>query len=203
MPFSLVPSPKQEQRHANTGHSGSRVLTFILWGLLIAILVFAGLSACSRQTPVRTPVNLLTEHSGNFDATANITYKELRATATIVQETPRACSVTFSSPASLKDMSFVFREGVVDMAYKGLAFTFDPQSLPGGAAAKIAVAGINRAMKDDGITVDYTEGILSLSGIMESGEFSLRLDPESGNLMKLSVPAEELEIEFINFTFLD
>jgi hypothetical protein len=99
-------------------------------------------------------------------------------------------------------MAFVFHGDTVDLSYKGLSFSFDPQSLPGGAVAQIAVSSINRAMKDDGITMDYSAGALTLSGIMESGEFTLRLDKENGNLIKLWVPSEELEIEFANFTFL-
>jgi hypothetical protein len=203
MSFSLVPqSPDFNRRGGNPPHK-TWWKPFSLGVLLTLIACIGGFAACALQPTPQPPANPLVSHIGNFDTAANITYRDLKATATITQETPQSCAVTFSSPASLQDMSFVFREGVVDLAYKGVSFTFDPQTLPGGALAKIAVAGVNKAMKDDGVTVDYTEGVLSLSGLLESGEFTLRLDPENGNLMKLLVPAEDLEIEFVNFTFLD
>ncbi|MDL2233593.1 hypothetical protein LJC63_08480 [Ruminococcaceae bacterium OttesenSCG-928-L11] len=169
-------------------------------------LLCLGIVSCSNRQKLLTPAkpeNPLPAHSGNYQSSASIRYGELEATATIIQETPRACAVTFTSPPSLADMSFVFQEGVVDLGYKGLAFTFDPHSVPGGAVAKVAVSAINKAMKSDGVAVDYSDGALSLSGVMESGEFVLRLDAENGNLLKLLVPAEDLEIEFLNFTFLD
>lgn len=168
-------------------------------GLIVAFLL--GLCGCAAGGG--TPGNPLPEHSGNFDTSATISYKDLKATATITQETPKACAVTFTSPPSLTDMSFVFQGETVELGYKGVSFTFDPATLPGGAVAGMTVSAINKAMKDDGISVDYTAGVLTLNGVMESGEFSLRLDAENGNLLKLSVPAEELEIEFVNFTFLE
>jgi hypothetical protein len=204
MSSSLVPkAPDYDHRGGNRPPPKSWWKPFSLGVLLTLIVGIAGFAACALRPTPKAPTNPLINHIGNFDTTANITYRDLKATATITQETPQSCAITFSSPASLQDMSFVFREGVVDLGYKGVSFTFDPQTLPGGALAKIAVAGVNKAMKDDGITVDYTEGVLSLSGLLESGEFTLRLDPENGNLLKLLVPAEDLEIEFVNFTFLD
>jgi hypothetical protein len=203
MSFSLVPQPTGYDRRGGNPPPKGWWRPFSLGVLLTLIVCIGGFAACALRQAPQSPANPLVSHVGNFDTTANITYRDLKATATITQETPQSCAVTFSSPASLQDMSFVFREGVVDLGYKGVSFTFDPESLPGGALAKIAVAGVNTAMKDDGVTVDYTEGVLSLSGLLESGEFTLRLDPENGNLMKLLVPAEDLEIEFVNFTFLD
>ena len=176
-------------------------IVFLLFLIFILILPLI-FSACSRSTGP-TDKNILMDRTGNYETTASITYKDLQATAQISRETPRSCSVMFTSPKSLADMSFIFYEDAVDLAYKGLSFSFNPGSVPGGAAAKIAVELINRSMRDDGVSVDYSAGILTLSGIMESGEFSLRLDRENGNLLTLSVPAEDLEIEFINFRFLD
>ncbi|MCL2055733.1 MAG: hypothetical protein FWH02_00765 [Oscillospiraceae bacterium] len=173
----------------------------ILCAVLISITLAVSISACQKAAVKHQ--NPLLKQSGNFDTTANIKYRDLHATATITRETPGACSVSFTSPASLADMSFVFHDGVVDIAYKGIGFTFSPNSLPGGAVAKVAVAAINKAMRDDGLEVEYTEGALILNGIMENGAFTLRIDPESGNLLKLAIPAQQLEIDFFGFNFLD
>ena len=165
-----------------------------------AIFLLTAFTACQKK-PV--PEESLPLRSGNFETTANISYKELKATATITRETPKSCIVVFTSPESIKDMAFVYSEGNVDLSYKGMSFSFDPDSLPGRAIANIAIAGINKAMEADGFSLDYTGNALVLTGVMESGEFTMRLDKESGNLIKLSVPAEDLEIEFVNFSFLD
>lgn len=171
-------------------------------GILVTIcLCLLCLTGCgSKAEEQSTP---LKKHSGNYSSTANITYKELQATATITQESPQSCAVVFSSPPSLKDMAFVFHKDNVDLNYKGMSFSFNPNSLPGGAVAGMAVSAINTAMRDDGLQVELADDALEVSGVMQSGEFKLRLDAKNGNLLKLSVPAEELEIEFVNFQFLD
>lgn len=143
------------------------------------------------------------EHTGNYYTAAKITYKELKARALISQETPASCSVVFESPQSLSDMAFVFRRDNVDVNYKGLSFTFEQDSLPAAAVAKLAVSAINRAMRDDGLEVMLDNGTFEVKGMLESGEFILKINEETGSLMKLLIPAEELEIEFENFTFLD
>lgn len=170
---------------------------------LLVILLIAGafFTGCAKKQPdTKEP---LKGRTGNYTTTAKIGYRDLQATARISQESPSSCAVTFESPESLEDMGFIFREDSVDLSYKGLSVTFEPDTLPGGAVAKMAVTAINKAMKDDGLTVAMTDGALEIRGMMESGEFILTINKETGNLMKLSVPAEELEIEFANFKFLD
>lgn len=164
--------------------------------VLLCVLTLAG---CQKPKPQ----NPLPKQSGNYETAAEISYKELKATASISRETPESCTVVFDSPPSLKDMSFIFRRDSVDLGYKGLSFRFDPDSLPGGAIANLTVSAINRAMSDDGLSLALANGALEITGVMDSGEFRLLLDPESGNLIKLSVPAEELEIAFSNFHFLN
>ena len=170
--------------------------------LIVAGVLCAGLCACGSAAPAE-PVPPLAGHTGNYDTQAKITCGELSATATVSQESPDACTVTFTSPDSLEDMAFLFRQDSVDVSYKDLGFQFDPGSVPGGAIAKVMVSAVGKAMRDDGVTAESTEAGTELSGTLETGAFTLRLDPESGSPLKLSVPSEELEIEFVNFRFLD
>lgn len=174
---------------------GSFKLLVLLCGFL---LIF---TSCSQKN--KKPEDIFAGHTGNYSTSAKIAYKELKATARISRETPVSCSVVFESPESLKDMAFVFQRDSVDLNYKGLSFNFEQDSLPATAVAKIAVSAINRAMRDDGLSVALDGGVLEITGMLESGEFILRVNGETGSLMKLLVPAEELEIEFENFTFLD
>lgn len=169
--------------------------------LLVAAVSIGLLAGCGEKSPAKSE-QPLAEHTGNYQTTANINYKDLKATAVICQDIG-SCSVSFTAPASLKDMAFVFGEDAVDVSYKGLGFQFDPQSLPGGALARIMTSSINKAMRNDGISVTLTDSGIDLTGMLDVGEFTLQLDRDSGNILKLSVPSEELEIEFLNFRFLD
>ncbi|WRS27622.1 hypothetical protein U6B65_00425 [Oscillospiraceae bacterium MB08-C2-2] len=171
--------------------------------LLLALLVLLTGTGCAKKQDTQKPSpDVSAALNAPFSTSANISYKELAATAVLSRETPQACTVTFSSPASLKDMSFMFTQDLVTIRYKGLSFDVDPADIPTSNAARIAVAAINKVTSDQGLTVDYTDTALAFSGVMESGAFTLKLDRENGSLLKLSVPSEELEIEFVSFEFL-
>lgn len=169
--------------------------------VLLAILLATFVTGCALKKQSVKPQNRAI-HAAGFDTTAEIKYKTLSATAKISQETPAQCTVAFSSPESLEGLSFAFHENGVDMAYRGLMFTFDPDSVPGTAAASMAVRAINAVMRDQGVELRSDGSFIELQGTMDSGEFLLRVDAESGNLLKLSVPDEDFEIVFGGFTFL-
>lgn len=176
----------------------SRFTAFVFSAILPLLLI----TGCS-DNPLAQISSPLEKHSGMYDATANISYRGLDATATISQTTPDRCSVQFSSPASLQDMAFVFTEDSVDVSYRGLSFSFDPGSMPSAAISKLAVSAINSSFLDENIELTRTDSGILLDGVSDGGEFTLQLDGESGNFLKLSIPSQELEIEFENFRFLD
>ena len=173
----------------------------LILAAVICIAFVLSLTSCSPKE--KTPEDLFEGHSGNFDTTANISYKDLSATARITRETPRSCSVTFSSPESLADVAFVFWDDRVDLNYKAMSFTFDPNSVPGAAVARLTAAAVNSALSGKGLAVQYADNALTLSGALDSGSFTLRLDQGDQRLLKLSIPDQQLDVEFINFTFLD
>lgn len=165
-------------------------------------LALALLCGCSQASPSK-PESPLAGHAGSYEATAHISHQGREAAATISQSTPEACTVVFTAPDSLKDMTFVFQRDSVEVGYKGLAFRFGPNLLPGGAAANVAVSAINRSIQDDGIQMVKTDADIQLTGTLEAGAFTLYLEPQEGRVTKLSLPGEELEIKFENFRFLD
>lgn len=65
-----------------------------------------------------------------FETTANISYKDIKATARIVSEEPRSCTVSFTSPSSLNGMSFAFAKDKLTVDYNGISFDLDPSNLP-------------------------------------------------------------------------
>lgn len=169
--------------------------------LLAAILLFL-FCGCGRHV-ADAPSSPLAGRIGGYETNASITYRDLHATATIAQPTPDACTVTFSSPESIQDMVFQFGQDSVDVQYKGLHFQYAPESLPDGAIANLAVKALNKAMQDDGVTIEASVDGLELRGILRSGPFTLLFDPQTQTPAKLFVPDAELEIVFDNFRFFD
>ena len=62
---------------------------------------------------------------------------------------------------------------------------------------------LNAALNDDGISVREEEGRLIVDGTIDAGDFSLIIDAENGNILKLSMPENDLELEVLNFKFLE
>lgn len=183
-----------------------RILLIVLCAVILVSAFFLILTQCNKNggTPFPPAGNqILKKLSGNFKTTARITYRGLTATAEITQDSPESCTVAFSAPDSLNGMSIHFTSESVEVSYKGLGFAFDPTALPGASVAKTAVSAINTALRDDGLKLEQLEGTLSVAGTSDSGAFTLLLEPDSGRLLKLSVPQQELEIEFENFAFLE
>jgi len=169
--------------------------------LFFFIFIRGGKPSAQSTDPAENQV--LQNLSGNFDATANINYKGISATATITQDSPLSCLVAFTAPDTLKDMRFEFSRDSVEVSYKGLSFDFDPSSVPGGSVANLAVSAINKVLLKEGLALSYEDGALAVGGSNENGAFTLVLDEETGNFLKLSVPDHQLEIDFSNFAFLE
>jgi len=183
-----------------------RILLILLCAVIFISAVLLILTQCNENGGMPSPSassQILKKLSGNFKTTARVTYRGLAATAEITQDSPESCTVAFLAPDTLNGMSVRFSSEDVEVSYKGLGFSFNPTSLPGASVAKTAVSAINTALRDEGLRLEQLEGTLSVMGTSDSGEFTLLLEPDSGNLLKLSVPRQELEIEFENFTFLE
>ncbi len=141
--------------------------------------------------------------TANFTATAHIRCKDLDAMALISQETPASCTVAYTSPEALKGMELTFTGEAVKLEYLGLSRELHPSSLPYTAAAGLAASALNCAVTDGGLELSQESGVFKAGGNLPGGEFVVHIDPTDGAVTKLLVPDAELEIDFINFTYLD
>jgi hypothetical protein len=141
--------------------------------------------------------------TSRYRATAYINKGGLLAVAGIAQESPFESTVTFEAPAHLEGMELVFTEDAAQLKYKGLSYELLPSSLPQTSVARAALEIVNRSLSDGDIPLAGTEQGLVARGESSAGEFVLTLDPASGVITKLLLPAEELEIAFANFIYLD
>ena len=166
-----------------------------LCAILAAVILLTGCGKAQENTAVD-------QVKKPFESQLNIKYGDIIATAYISREDPANCTLLFESPESLKDMAFLFMGEEVTIAYKEMQVTIDPQSALGGMTVKLIISAINESASEQGVHVAYKEGVLTVTGESEREQFLLTLDAENGNILKLSIPAEEIEIEFFNFTIL-
>ncbi len=170
--------------------------------LAAALIVATSLAACSKKHMPKS--NITDELTRPFESTVSIKYKDIDATAKIAKQAPGYCKITFASPEALQDMAIEFTVDKVNIDYKKLHTSFKPGSLPGSAVSKLLVSAIDSATQKEGVRVEYKNEVLLVTGKMEENdnEFVLRIDPKNGNLIRLSVPADEFEAEFSNFVFI-
>ncbi|MBC8584971.1 hypothetical protein [Youxingia wuxianensis] len=181
----------------------NRGLKRIVCVLLVIGIIIAGLVSCKSKEDTATQEAQKQLMAESFQTTAKIKYKDLETVATIYKKPMNCAQVTFESPDSLKDMKLTFFTDRVDMKYKEMDFTFDPDGIPGKAAAKLILSAFNTAMEEEGMSIEQTDTQVILHGQMEEGEFQLVLSRETGNILKLVIPESQLEMEIINFKILE
>lgn len=181
-----------------------RLVKRILCIGIAAMTLLLGFAGCkSKQNQEQAAAELQKKMSQSFETTAKVTYKGLESVMTIYKEPMNCALVTFNAPESLKNMKMTFYNDRVTLQYKDMSFDFVPDSVPGQAASKMVLSALNTALNDKGVSVRQEDNRLVIDGRIDAGTFSLVVDAENGNILKLSIPESELELEVLNFKILD
>lgn len=174
-----------------------------LLSVLLCTAVLLSMSGCGAEKKELEAKAAQEKLAQSFRTTAKMSYKGLQTEIEIYKKPMNCAVVTFGAPDSLKDMKLTFYTDHVTMSYKEQEFDFVPDSLPGKAASKLVISAINAAMSDEGVSVEQTEDQLIIKGSIEEGDFLLTIDAKNGNILKLSIPQSELELEILNFKILE
>lgn len=171
--------------------------------LAAAVLLLSAAGCNTGQNQEKTAEEVRRKLNQSFQTTAKVKYKELETVIKLYKKPMNCADVTFESPDSLKDMRLTFYTDKVSIQYKDMSFDFLPDSMPGQAASKLVLSALNTALNDDGVSIEQKDGQLLIKGKISEGEFLLMIDAESGNILKLSIPDSELEMEILNFKILE
>ena len=176
---------------------------------LLSVCFACMLCGCSKEgagqdesgKEISIPSEVSEAYTGSYNTTANIKYKDITAQAVFTRDAGGTVAVTFLSPSSLQDIKFVYTDQAVTVSYKEMEFSLDPNSFLASSVTKTVIAAIDAVTKQNGVRVQLQDQGLTVSGQMETGTFELILDKENGNALRLKVPQDELEVEFVNFSF--
>jgi len=171
--------------------------------ILLAVVLALSFFGCGGKENSQAASEQVKKAAESFQTTAKVKYRELETVMTIYKKPMNCAVVGFESPDSLRDMKMTFYPDKVALQYKEMSFDFAPDSLPGQAAAKMVLSALNAALADEGITVEQQDKKLLVSGTIDEGAFSLVIDAENGNILKLVIPEKELELEVLNFKILE
>lgn len=174
--------------------------------LLLSILLMTTLLAgCGKAAPgsgARLSEEQVSEKlQSDFASTAKIKYKGIEAEAQ-VKKTDGSCVLDFTAPENLNGMQFSLSGEKLGIGYKGFHVDLDPNSAVGGAAVKMLLKAVQTAAEKNGVNIAVEKDAVEISSTQQSFQFSMRLDPKTGNILNIQVPDEELDISFENFSFL-
>ena len=170
--------------------------------LLAVLFIIFTVAACAKKSQNNS--NAAVELAKPFESTITVHYKDINAVVKLAKRQPGYCRLSFTAPEALKDMTVEFTLDKVNIDYKTLRTSFNPSTIPGSALSKMLVSAIDKATKEDGVRIEYKDDIMLISGKLEGegSEFILRIDRNNGNIIRLSVPADDFEAEFLDFNFI-
>ncbi len=122
-------------------------------------------------------------------------YRDLTVAGTLARYGAGTLSLTFSEPATLKDVTAVWDGQQVTLSLYGMSFSTDPAAIPESALGQELVAVLDTAARGEGEA--RTDGdTLVLEGTVSGKDYALVCDGESGVPLSLSVPALPLTAQF-------
>lgn len=169
--------------------------------LLALTLLFAFLlCGCQNTSEEAKPIEMEeVPLSESYGMTATIHYNEFEMTALVDKDQPGHYNIELTEPESLAGMMLDITDDQVAITYKGITADFDPDSIAGSAIAKGLIGVLNTVAGEQGISASLQDGTFTLSGENDMGAFTLTLDAESGSLLALEIPSENLSVEFSDF----
>lgn len=175
------------------------VLILLIGGvfLLCKSPVAGGKESCEQQL-ARAAANL----SGAFSATLEIKYDDFAANVQYEQRYIGDSTFRFTSPPSLDGFELTIADGAVNLSYRGLGSTMNTDQFFSASGAGMFLTALENIISQQGFACAEENGVLTLT--MPAGEeeptFLAQLDTQSGAIIKLEFPQENVSINVSDFT---
>lgn len=165
-----------------------RIFTFVLTAVATLCL-----TACSvNQIGNSSWKNSL---GCGFSAEVMIYIDRLEARGAVKRFGEGIWEIEFSEPNTLSGVKLEFSEGNVAASYKGLSFSVPQSAIPVKAMMLNLMKAVEDNAKLDELTGEENEGMLSIKGNLDGGEYILTVD-ENGLLSSFEMPNYKLKMRF-------
>ncbi len=165
-----------------------RIFTFVLTAVVALCL-----TACSvTKIGSSSRKNSL---GCSFSSEVRISIDRLEAGGTVKRFGEGIWEIEFSEPNTLSGVKLEFSEGNVAASYKGLSFSVPQSAIPVKAMMLNLIKAVEDNAKLEELTGEESEGMLSIKGNLDGGEYILSVD-ENGLLSRFEMPNNKLEICF-------
>ena len=151
------------------------------------VLTFAGCSAVQEMVKPADPVFL-------FTCRAQVQAAGQEITCTFTRSEGEMASIGILSPQEIQGLSYDWTGTGFSVSYAGVTETSAECTLPGDSFAPVLVKAMNAAAREGGLS-QGEEGN-SYAGSFDGKGFTLTADPQTGNILTLSVPSSGISAEF-------
>ena len=148
-----------------------------------------GPSGKSAQPPVTT----------DFECDVQLTYRDMEVSGHLSRYSAGTLSMDFTLPDTLNGMTMTWDGETISVKMHGLTFGVDPSTVPESALGRGILDVLDNALRLGG-NGQVSAGQLKTTGESVNGEFELISDPETGNLLSMTVPSLGITATFSNFT---
>lgn len=185
------------------------VMKNILYYLVVLLLIIGifsfSCSACSSVEKQQESSQQKVSRQLNqpFQSKGKISYKGVEAEITMDRSADGCYQIAFLEPSPLKGCTISTEGNRVSITYQNMTLEMTSDEFFNSSAVKMVISSINRVTSGYGFHVSMEDHQLSVSGLGETGEFSLLLDPDNSNILSIKIPSEDFEMQFENFKFLN
>ncbi len=156
-------------------------------GLFAGILVIFG--GCR---PISPPAVRATDFSCDFNATLG----DMALSGTLKRYTAGTLELAFEQPDTLKGLTARWDGEKVQLQLYGLSFDVPADSLPEQALGEALIGALDEALRGE-TTGTLQDGVLTVEGDLDGVTYTLVCDGTSGLPRRLTVPAYEVNVTFI------
>lgn len=136
--------------------------------------------------------------SGSFRANLNISWNDFSASAAFEQRYIGDCTLRFLSPPALEGFEILLSEQNISLSYRGISCQTDSDGLFSSSGAGMLIDAFQRLSEPQSMAAEEKDGILTLTD--PSQTFFAEFDTESGELLKIHFPSENLSVKFSEFS---
>ena len=168
------------------------------------LILFMGLTflltSCQGKEKQAEKQKILDSLKSDFTSGIHIMYEDVEAYGVINKENEDNFDIYFTSPESLRDISITLMDKKAKISYKDFSFTMGNENVVEKTAVAIAEKVFNSLLEEKGAEIHFIDNNIVIEGNTGEAEFSIVINLEEGNMMKLEIPSQKFSMEFNNFT---
>lgn len=162
--------------------------------LLLFPLILCLLTGCSPKEDAALP-----PAATGFSCGITGTYRGEETAGQLTRTAAGLLTVSLTKPAELDGLTMEWNGETVTLRMLGLSWSLSPEDVPQAALGQRILGTLDTVVYGSA-TGEVVDGRLVTTGDAGDGTaFTLYSDPETGALLALEVPSEELSLTFVDF----